>query len=288
MNVKILAGAALALCFTVAAFLAVTHQPGSGPAASAGIAGPTAPPTTWPDYRGDGFGFATPATPNGAQIAQGHQLLTRTFVFLGPEVADATKRFAGNNLACQNCHLDGGTNRTAVPLVGIVRTYPKFSSRSGKTISLSERINECMTRSMNGRALPEESREMQAFLAYLRFIGEPQAEPVTAAPASPLTPDAARGVAVFEKNCAACHQADGLGKRWGSAGDGRGYRFPPLWGQDSFNDGAGMDRFDRAVSFIQSNMPRGVDPAHPVLTLQESWDIVALIQSKPRPHYQPR
>lgn len=288
MNVKILAGAVLALCFTIAAFLAVTHRPGSGPIAPAVIAGPTTPPTSWPDYRGDGFGFATPATPDGALIAQGHQLVIRTFAFIGPEVADPTKRYAGNNLACQNCHLDGGTNRTAIPLVGIVRTYPKFSSRSGKTISLNERIDECMTRSMNGRALPENSPEMQAFLAYLRFIGAPQAEPVTAAPAAPLSPDAARGVAVFEKNCTACHRPDGLGARWGSAPDGRGYRFPPLWGPDFYNDGAGMDRFDRSVRFIQSNMPRGIDPAHPVLDLQEAWDIAALIQSKPRPRYQPR
>jgi thiosulfate dehydrogenase len=288
MNVKILAGAVLAFCFTVAAFLAVTHRPGSGPAAPAGSAGPTAPPASWPDYRGDGFGFATPATPNGALIAQGHQLVTRTFAFIGPEVADPTKRYAGNNLACQNCHLDGGTNRTAMPLVGIVRTYPKLSARSGKTITLIERIDECMTRSMNGRALPENSREMQAFLAYLRFIGEPQAETATTAPAAALPPDAARGVAAFEKNCAVCHGMDGLGTRWGTPSDGRGYRFPPLWGPDSFNDGAGMDRFDRSVRFIQSNMPRGIDPVHPVLDLQAAWDIAALIQSRPRPHYQPR
>ena len=88
-----------------------------------------------------------PAMPDGALVARGHQLVTRTFAFIGPEVADPTKRYAGNSLACQNCHLDAGTNRTAMPLVGIVRTYPKFSSRSGKTISLIERIDECMTRS---------------------------------------------------------------------------------------------------------------------------------------------
>jgi thiosulfate dehydrogenase len=64
-----------------------------------------------------------------------------------------------------------------------------------------------------------------------------------------------------------------------------GYQFPPLWGPDSFNDGAGMDRFDRAVVFIQQNMPRGVDPEHPQLTLQEAWDVAAFLKSRPRPHY---
>jgi len=32
-------------------------------------------------------------------------------------------------------------------------------------------------------------------------------------------------------------------------------------------------------------MPRGVDPAHPQLTLQEAWDVAALLQSRPRPRY---
>ena len=288
MNARILAGVILGFCLVVSAVVALTHRPGLAPAASPGISGPAAPPAAWPDYRGDGFGFAMPAMPDGALVARGHQLVTRTFAFIGPEVADPTKRYAGNSLACQNCHLDAGTNRTAMPLVGIVRTYPKFSSRSGKTISLIERIDECLTRSLNGRALPETSSEMQSFLAYLRFINEPQAEPATAAPAASLPPDAARGITVFEKNCTACHQADGLGARWGTAGDGRGYRFPPLWGPDSFNDGAGMDRSDRAVRFIQHNMPRGIDSAHPALSLQESWDVAALMQSKPRPRYQPR
>lgn len=288
MNVKIFAGVMLGISLVVAVVVALTHRPGLAPATPAGIARPTAPPSTWPDYRGDGFGFATPAMPDGELVAQGHNLVMRTYAFIGPEVAYADRRYAGNNLACQNCHLDAGTNRSALPLVGIVRTYPKFSDRSGKTISLIERINECMTRSLNGRALPKSSREMQAFLAYLRFIGEPKAEPVSDAPVAPSPPDAARGVAVFQQNCASCHQADGLGARWGTAGDGRGYRFPPLWGPDSYNDGAGMDRFDRAVRFIRRNMPRGVDPAHLSLSLQESWDVAALIQSKPRPRYQAR
>ena len=69
--------------------------------------------------------------------------------------------------------------------------------------------------------------------------------------------------------------------------DARGYRFPPLWGPDSFNDGAGMDHFTRAVGFIHRNMPRGTEPGKPQLTLQEAWDAAALLQSKPRPHYEP-
>jgi thiosulfate dehydrogenase len=257
-------------------------------AQQSGQVAPTSPPATWPDYSVNGPGFTMPTVSDGGLVAHGYELVTRTFALIGPEVDDATKRFAGNNLACKNCHLDAGTKRSGLPLVGVFRTYPRFSVRSGRTISLTERIDECMTRSMNGRALPPDSREMAAFVAYLRFIGIPEADVAPAAPPAAQPGAAARGQAVFDGICAACHQADGLGKRWGSAADGRGYVFPPLWGPDSFNDGAGMDRFDKAVGFVRHNMPRGIDPASPLLTLQEAWDVAALLQSKPRPKYQPR
>jgi thiosulfate dehydrogenase len=143
-----------------------------------------------------------------------------------------------------------------------------------------------MTRSMNGRELPDGSPERTAFLAYLRYIGEPEAHESTPAPASAQPADATRGVEVYGRACAACHQADGLGKRRGSSTAALGYEFPPLWGPDSFNDGAGMDRFGRAVIFIRNNMPRGTEAAHPQLDLQEAWDVAAFLQSKPRPHYE--
>src|SRR5260221_9249720 len=114
-------------------------------------AGPTAPPSSWPDYSVNGPGFITPAMADGELIAYGYKLVAATFAVIGPEAPDATKRFAGNNLACQNCHFDGGTSRTGLALVGVFRTYPKFSARSGREISLAERLDECMTRSMNGR-----------------------------------------------------------------------------------------------------------------------------------------
>jgi thiosulfate dehydrogenase len=48
-----------------------------------------------------------------------------------------------------------------------------------------------------------------------------------------------------------------------------------------------MDHFQRSVGFIHRNMPRGTEPGKPQLTLQEAWDAAALLQSKPRPHYEP-
>jgi thiosulfate dehydrogenase len=247
---------------------------------------PAEPPKAWPDYSAGGPGFRTPAGEDGPLIAYGYELITRTFATIGPEVPDTAQRFAGNNLACQNCHLDAGTNRFGLPLVGVYRTFPKFSARDQRVISLVERIDECMTRSMNGRPLPDDSREMKSFLAFMRYIGDPPAAPTQpAAPAATQAADAGRGVEVYITVCAACHQPNGLGLRRGPVGDADGYAFPPLWGPDSFNDKAGMDRYDRIVGFVHRNMPRGVDPEHPQLTLQQAWDVAAYVISMPRPSY---
>ncbi|WP_395708624.1 c-type cytochrome [Reyranella sp.] len=272
----------VAVCGLIAATgIALRPAP---PLAGPGSA-PRTPPTAWPDYRVGGAGFVTPAMPDGDLIAYGYRLIAETYAVIGPEVGDSALRFAGNNLACRNCHLDVGTNRAAMPLVGIVRTFPKFSDRDQRVISLVERINECMTRSMNGHRLPDESREMNGFLAFLRYIGEPEPLHAPPAPEAPLPPDAARGAEVYTNVCAACHGPDGLGKRNGAVGDALGYTFPPLWGPDSFNDGAGMDRYVRIVGFVRRNMPRGVDPQHPVLSLQQAWDVSAYVIARPRPHH---
>jgi len=44
-----------------------------------------------------------------------------------------------------------------------------------------------------------------------------------------------------------------------------------------------MDRPERTAPFVRFNMPRGVDPQHPQLTVQEAWDVAAYVDSQPRP-----
>ena len=282
MKFTAFAGPFVAVCLLVAATGLVMHEP--KPAQVSDPVSSSKPPSTWPDYGLSGPGFRVPSNEAGPLIAYGHDLIARTFANIGPEVPDHAMRFAGNNLACQNCHLDAGTNRYGLPLVGVYKTFPKFSPRDQRIISLAERVNECMTRSMNGQALPDDSREMNAFLAYMRYIGDVPPAPA-AAPAEPppLPADATRGATVFTTVCAACHQQNGLGQRRGSVNDADGYVFPPLWGPDSYNDGAGMDQYQRIVGFVRRNMPRGVDPMHPQLTLQQAWDVSAYVISMPRP-----
>ena len=75
-----------------------------------------------------------------------------------------------------------------------------------------------------------------------------------------------------------CHGSDGSGLL-ATANPIHGYVFPPLWGPDSFNDGAGMHRVLTAARFIKARMPLG----RPDLTDDEAFDVAAFINSKPRP-----
>jgi thiosulfate dehydrogenase len=92
--------------------------------------------------------------------------------------------------------------------------------------------------------------------------------------------DPVRGAQVYTTHCAACHGADGRGAR---NPDGNSYAYPPLWGPDSFNDGAGMHRIITAANFIRANMPFGTTYENPVLTEEEAFDVAAFINTQPRP-----
>lgn len=222
----------------------------------------------------------------GKAIKYGHALTTETYKHIGPEVTDPTKRYAGNNLACQNCHLNAGVQSFAMPWTGAHASFPMYRAREDAVSTLEERVNGCMERSMNGRALPSGSAEMKGYLAYMSWLstGVPVNADIAGAGPGPLQePDRAanpeRGRQVFAENCAACHGETGLGVRRGQAGDADGYQFPPLWGPDSYNDGAGMYRLLTAAAFVHSNMPLGAAS----LSDADAFDVMAFVNSQPRP-----
>lgn len=194
--------------------------------------------------------------------------------------------FAGNDLACQSCHLKAGLQPFAAPFVSTVATFPMLVDN--RVLPLTARINACMELGMNGRALPEESREMAGLVAYMKFVGTDAPEGVRAPgmglmpialPAAP--PDSRRGGEVYAKHCASCHGADGQGEA--KASPDVGYSVPPLWGDGSFNAAAGMAKTAYAASFIRANMPTGADYQAPVLSVQEAWDVAAYMISHPHP-----
>ena len=227
----------------------------------------------------------------GRAVRFGRELTVATASLIGPETADPARRYAGNNLSCQSCHLNAGASQHALPFVGVFADFPQYRPREGLVGTIEDRINGCMTRSLNGRELPLDSAEMRAIVAYMKFLstGIPvgAATPGRGTVEAPLLDRAAdptRGAAVYAQTCALCHGADGAGKRNGVAGDGDGYAFPPLWGPDSFNDGAGMARLITSVGFIYANMPFGVTWQKPALTTEDAWDVAAFVESQPRPH----
>ena len=144
-----------------------------------------------------------------------------------------------------------------------------------------------MERSMNGRTLPLESREMRAFSSYMRWLstGIPDGARLIGAGTlrikEPMrTGDLGHGAQIFSEICAACHGADGLGQR---AQEGAGYQLPPLWGPDSYNNGAGMSRLLTAAAYAMHNMPIGTAFDAPVLTDDDAYDVAAYIISQKRP-----
>lgn len=219
---------------------------------------------------------AIPPGPAGDAIRNGKLLLTETHQRLPQNV--------GNKLTCANCHLGAGTVQKASPWVGIWGVFPEYRSRSGKINSLQQRVNDCFERSMNGKALPYDSREMNDILAYMQWLstGVPTGVSVEGRGFGPfnreLKPNADNGKVVYAAKCASCHGANGEGMK---AGNGT-YAFPPLWGNDSFNIGAGMARTYTAAAFVKQNMPLGQPNT---LTEQEAVDVAEFFTHQPRPDF---
>ena len=223
-------------------------------------------------------------------IREGRDLITATYAYVGPNVADAAKRYAGNNLACTNCHLSAGTRKFAIPLFGIYGDFPQYSARTGGSVSIEDRINECFTRSLNGRAMPVDAPEMRAIVAYIDFLstGVPPGQQLPGLGAGKMpelsrAADPARGRPVYARMCVTCHNTDGSGIPNSRAAPALGYMMPPLWGPESFNDGAGMARLITFANFVHFNMPHGADYLNPQLTEEEAWDVAAYVLSQPRP-----
>lgn len=207
-------------------------------------------------------------------IQEGKKLLTETHQRLPKNM--------GNGLNCTNCHLDGGTTANASPWLGIWGVFPEYRSRSGKVITLIDRVNDCFERSMNGKALPHDSAEMVNILSYMQWlsIGVATGTAVKGRGFGPvdtqLQPDSQNGKQVDVAKCASCHGSECLGIK-GAAGS---YTFPPLWGKDSFNDGAGMARTYTAAAFVKHKMPLGQGGT---LTDQDAVDVSEYFTYQPRP-----
>lgn len=190
--------------------------------------------------------------------------------------------YVGNAMNCRNCHLNNGRQADSSPLWAAFGMYPAFRKKNNHVNTYEERLQGCFTYSMNGTPPASGSKELTALIAYSYWLstGVPLGKempgrgyPELAKPAS--APDVKRGQQVYTDTCAICHGDKGQGMKSGAA-----YVFPPLWGDDSFNWGAGMHRVNTSADFIKSNMPFGKPNT---LTDQQAWDVAAFMNQHERP-----
>lgn len=226
-----------------------------------------------------------PAGEERQQIIYGKDIITSTSIYFGP---NGSVSHITNGMNCQNCHLLGGRKAWGNNYGAVFSTYPKFRDRSGTIETIPKRVNDCFERSLNGKAIDTSSKEMQAIIAYIKWLGKdvsrgekPRGSGITELPFISRAADTGKGAVVYSAKCQSCHGPKGEGIL---NPNNTGYAFPPLWGNHSYNTGAGLYRLSRFAGYVKDNMPFG-QATHkaPALTDEEAWDVAAFVNSQPRP-----
>ena len=219
-------------------------------------------------------------------ILYGKDLIAHTSIYFG--VNGKVFNSSTNGMNCQNCHLDAGTKIFGNNYSAVVATYPKYRARSGAIENIYKRVNDCFERSLNGKRLDSASKEMQAIVTYIKWLGKNVAKGKKPEGSGfkeivfldrPSNPEKGKGI--YIQKCQSCHQSNGEGIL---NGDKTSYTYPPLWGKHSYNDGAGLYRISNFAKYIKYNMPLGASYNNTQLTDEEAWDIAAYVNSQLRPH----
>jgi thiosulfate dehydrogenase len=243
----------------------------------------------------------TDATLGDSKLANEIRLGFRIFTNTPGEAS----RFTPSKVSCNNCHLNGGQRERSLPLVDVAGMFPEYNRRSGRLYTLGDRIVDCFLRSENatglieagrGRQAGEEggeivpaptSKEVLAVAAYITWLARGAAvgknpvwrgqNVITASNVLPIERlDPQKGKAIFMESCSSCHGVDGQGVAVGDKKPG------PLWGPDSWNDGAGAARVYTLAGIIRYSMPY-LNPGS--LTDEEAQQVAAFVDSQPRPSY---
>lgn len=198
-----------------------------------------------------------------------------------------TSSIAGNKLSCTSCHLNGGTDEKVLPLVGVASIFPEYNKRAKSVITLSQRIDACVQYSEAGRPLPLNSPQIVDITAYLTWLS--QGLPIHAkipwlGTGSKIhyagTVNVAAGQEFYAHVCAYCHGDQGQGFQ-------HGFPAPPLWGPNSYAQGAGMSKQEDLSAFIKAAMPvvpvNGVSPGSIPAQTAENVAAYVLTHSRPQP-----
>jgi thiosulfate dehydrogenase len=252
------------------------------------LAGPLVPASTTMASAWD-----IPANPltDGAMGTSAEADLVRRGYRLFTDTPYEASRLTHNRLSCNNCHLNAGQRELSLPLVGVDAMFPEYNKRAGRDFTLEERIVGCFMRSENatgGTETPEpDAPEVTALAAYLRWLsrGYPKGENPSWRKRNRIADDKlmpidrldpVKGETIYREKCQSCHGIDGQGVQIGDKKAG------PLWGPESWNDGAGAARTYTLAGIVRYAMPY-LSPGS--LTDEEAQHVAAFITSKPRPVY---
>ncbi len=216
----------------------------------------------------------------GLLVKYGRKLMLNTAVYIGPQGTNG--KFLGNKMNCSNCHQDAGTKPFSLNLMRSHERYPQYRARENKVLTLAERVNNCVTRPHSGKPLPLDSKEMVAFLSYLKWINSfvKRSEKITGEKNLEITfPERAAnpetGAVLFVKHCERCHGKNGEGI---FLADSSAYQYPPLWGSFGYQPGSSMHRVIMQARWLKANMPFDLATWNkPVLTDEEALDIAAFV-----------
>jgi thiosulfate dehydrogenase len=219
------------------------------------------------------------------RIAYGEELIAHTSTYLGPSGSVAQ---ISNGMNCQNCHLNAGKINWGNNYSAVFSTYPKFRDRSGSIETIYKRVSDCFERSLNGTAPDSNSKEYQAIYSYIKWVGQnikkgtkPIGSGLEKLPFMDRAADPVRGKVIYTAQCQSCHGANGEGQLNLNK---ISYEYPPLWGEHSYNIGAGLFRLSNFAGYVKSNMPfNQATHSNPQLTNEEAWDVAAYVNSQPRP-----
>jgi len=193
------------------------------------------------------------------------------------------KRYVGNGLNCVSCHLSEGRQPYAGPLWAAYPIYPIARNKTKSVVTFPQRIQDCFRYSLNGIAPTVDAPEMDALVTYAKWLstGAPTGVSLPGRGFADIhkskDPSPIDGEIIYKARCAMCHGDDGLGQK---NRNGVGYMFPPLWGMDSFNRGAGLNKVKTTAQFIKANMPLG---AGFTLDDDESLDVASYMWINFRP-----
>jgi thiosulfate dehydrogenase len=221
------------------------------------------------------------------EIRKGFKLFTNTPV--------EAPHLAPGGMSCSSCHMNAGQREKSLPLVAVAGMFPEYNRRSGRMYSLGDRVTDCFLRSENATGVQIKdaeppsptSPEVLAISAYLMWLGRgtpsyvnPTWRGQNAIAAKALLPidklDPKKGEAIYTERCMNCHGVDGQGVKIGDKAAG------PLWGPNSWNDGAGAARVYTLAGMIRYSMPY-LDPGN--ISDEDAQHVAAFINSKPRPVY---